>query len=105
MKNEIHHLVIRLNSIPVMKVEEHMHPEVVLYSRLSFSALIKAAICEARKGIGLLRYPSNFLHRHTLHELFKRYVRLHLDFGNVIYYIRVKSCKFSVTLSPNLIEK
>ena len=67
---------IRFNSIPVMKVDEHKHLGIILDSKLSFSAHIKAAISKTRKGVGLLKYLSKYLPRHTLNELFKLYVRI-----------------------------
>ena len=105
-KIEIHHPVIHFNNIPVTKVEEHKHLGVVLDSKLSFSAYIKAAISKTRKGIGLLRRLSKYLPRNTLNELFKLYVRPHLDYGDVIYHIPAKVCEFSGnTILSNLIEK
>ena len=105
-KIEIHHSVIHFNNIPVTKVEEHKHLGVVLDSKLSFSAHIKAAISKTRKGIGLLRCLSKYLPRNTLNELFKLYVRPHLDYGDVIYHIPAKVCEFSGnTILSNLMEK
>ena len=67
---------------------------------------IKTAITKSRRGIGLLRYLSKYLPRHTLNELYKLYVRPHLDYGDVIYHIPAKACEFTgnVTL-PSLMEK
>ena len=105
-KVEIHHPVIRFNNIPVTKVDEHKHLGVVLDSKLSFSAHIKAAISKTRKGIGLLRCLSKYLPRNTLNELFKLYVRPHLDYGDVIYHIPAKVCEFSGNIViSNLMEK
>ena len=75
-------------------------------SKLSFSAHIKAAISKTRKGIGLLKYLSKYLPRHTLNELYKLYVRPHLDYGDVIYHIPSKVCEFSQSIIlPSLMEK
>ena len=71
---EMNHPEIRFNNIPVMKVDEHKHLGIILDSKLSFSAHIKAAISKTRKGVGLLKYLSKYLPRHTLNELFKLYV-------------------------------
>ena len=78
-----------------MKVDEHKHLGITLDSNLSFSAHIKSAISKSRKGIGLLKYLSKYLPRHTLNELYKLYVRPHLDYGDVIYHIPEKVCEFS----------
>ena len=89
-----------------MKVEEHKHLGIVLDSKLTFSAHIKSAISKSRKGIGLLKYLSKYLPRHTLNELYKLYVRPHLDYGDVIYHIPAKVCQFSGSVVlPKLMEK
>ena len=103
---EIDHPEIRFNNIPVTKVDEHKHLGIILDSKLSFSAHIKAAISKARKGVGLLKYLSKYLPRHTLNELFKLYVRPHLEYGDVIFHIPAKVCEFSGnTILPSLMEK
>ena len=103
---EMNHPKIRFNNIPVMKVDEHKHLGIILDSKLSFSAHIKAAISTKRKGVGLLKYLSKYLPRHTLNELFKLYVRSHLEYGDVIYHIPSKVCEFSGnTILSNLMEK
>ncbi len=100
------HPVILFNNIPVKKVNEHKHLGIILDSKLSFSAHIKAAISKARRGIGLLKYLSKYLPRHTLNELYKVYVRPHLDYGDVIYHIPAKFCEFSQNITlPSLMEK
>ena len=105
-RNEIDHPVILFNNIPVKKVNEHKHLGIILDSKLSFSAHVKAAISKTRKGIGLLKYLSKYLPRHTLNKLYKLYVRPHLDYGDVIYHIPPKVCEFSQNIAlSNLMEK
>ena len=105
-KIEIDHPVILFNNLPVKKVDEHKHLGVILDSKLSFSAHIKSAISKTRKGIGLLKYLSKYLPRHTLIEIYKLYVRPHLDYGNVIYHIPAKVCDFSGNIVlPNLMQR
>ena len=97
--------VILFNNIPVVKVDEHKHLGIILDSKLSFSAHINSAISKTRKGIGLLKYLSKYLPRHTS-ELYKLYVLPHLDYGDVIYHIAAKVCEFSQNISlSNLMEK
>lgn len=43
----------------------------------------------------MLRYLSKYLPRHTLNEMYKLYVRPHLDYGDVMYHIAHKICEFS----------
>ena len=105
-KSEIDHPVILFNDIPVKKVDEHKHLGIILDSKLTFSAHINSAISKIRKGIGLLKYLSKYLPRHTLNEIYKLYVRPHMDYGDVIYHIPGKVCDFSGNfVLPNLMEK
>ena len=97
-RNNIDHPVILFNRIPVETVDEHKYLGLFLDSKLSFATHIKAAISKSRKSIGLLKYLSKYLLRHTLNELYKLYVRPH--------HIPAKVCEFigNKTL-PNLLEK
>ena len=105
-RSEISHPETRFNNIPVMKVDEHKHLGIILDSKLSFSAHIKAAVSKARKGIGLLKYLSKYLPRNSLNELFKLCMRPHLEYGDVIFHIPAKVCEFSGdTILPSLTEK
>ena len=105
-RNKTDHPVILFNHTPVKKVEEHKHLGLVLDSKLSFSAHIKTAITKSRRGIGLLRYLSKYLIRHTLNEIYKLYIRPHLDYGDVIYHIPAKVCEFSGKVAlPSFMEK
>ena len=105
-KIETDHSMILFNDTPVKKVSEHKHLGIILDSTLSFSPHIKSAISNTSKGIGLLKYLSSYLPRHTLNELYKPYVQPHLDYGDVIYHIPAKMCNFSQNIIlPNLMEK
>ena len=98
--------MVLFNDIPVKKVEEHKHLGVILDTKLSFSAHIKAAISKTRKDTGLLKYLSKYLPRHTLNELYKLYVRTPFDYGDVIYHIPSNVCEFSQNIIlPSLMEK
>ena len=65
-RHQVDHPVILFNNIPVKKVDQHKQLGVILDSKLSFSAHIKSAISKTRRGIGLLKSPSQYLSRHTL---------------------------------------
>ena len=102
----IDHTEIRFNNIPVMKVSEHKHLGVILDSKLSFSAHINAAISKARRGIGGLRLLSRYLPSSSLCEIYKLHIRLHLDYGDVLYHIPTKVYKFrSTNTLPSIMEK
>ena len=98
--------MILFNNIPVKKVNELKHLGIILDSKLSFSPHIKAAISITRNGIGLLKYLTKYLPRHTLNELYKLYVWPHLDYGDIIFHIPAKEDDFSQNIIlPNLMEK
>ena len=97
--------MILFDNTPVKQADEHRDLGLFLHSKLSFSAHIKAAISKTRKGIGLLKYLSKYLPRHTLKVLHKLYVRPYMDYGDLIYHILVNVCDFSGnTILPNLME-
>ena len=89
------HPDILFGGVPVVNVEEHKHLGVILDSKLSFASHIQTAITKSRQGIGMIKYLSRYLPRHTLNELYKLYVRPHLDYGDVIYHTPAKICEFS----------
>ena len=102
----VDHPQILFNDTPVIKVEEHKHLGIALDSRLSFARHIHAMITKSRQGIGMLRFLSKYLPRQSLNELYKLYLRPHLDYGDVIYHTPQHVCEFSqnITLS-NQMEK
>ena len=85
--------MITFNDIAVKIVSERKHLSIIRDLKLSFSAHIQLAISKTRKGIGLLKYLSKYLPRQTLIELYKLYVRPHLDYGDFIYHVPVKICE------------
>ena len=61
---------------------------------------------KTRKDIGLLKYLSKYLPRHTLNELYKLYVRPNLDYGDLIFHIPAEEYYFSQNIIlQNLMEK
>lgn len=54
----------------------------------------------------MINFLSKYLPRKTLIELYKLYVRPHLDYGDVIYHFSLNKCKFSQNTSlDNQMEK
>ena len=49
----------------------------------------------------MLRFMSGYLPRKTLNELYKLYVRPHLDYGDVIYHIPSKKYDFTNSYTLN----
>ena len=55
-----------------------------LDSTFNFESHIREAIIKARRDIGLIKYLSNYVSRHVLDQIYKLYVRPHLDYGDMI---------------------
>ena len=103
---QTNHPPIFFNGAPVMRVQEQKHLGVILDSKQSFASHIQSVISKCRQGIGMLRFLSKYLPRHTLNEMYKLYVRPHLDYGDIIYHIPQNICEFSQTVTlTNLMEK
>lgn len=81
------HPIVLFNASPVLTVDQHKHLGIILNSKLSFSAHIQAAINMSRKAIGMLKFMSTYLPRNTLNELYKLYVRPHLDYSDALYHV------------------
>ena len=65
---------------------EHKHPSMILHSKLDFQSHIKEAIQKVRSGIGIIRYLSKYVSQDVLDQIYKLYVRPHLDNGDITYH-------------------
>ena len=105
-KRPPNHPPILFNNTPISKTDEHKHLGIILDLKLSFNSHIKSVISKSRRGIGLIKYLSNYLPQHTLNDLYKLYVRPRLDYGDVIYHIPATKCKYVERFKLNhLMEK
>ena len=57
----------------------------ILDSKLTFLDYIRESIVKARRGIGIIRFLSTYVARDVLDQIYKFYVRPHLDYGDIIY--------------------
>ena len=80
------HPKIYFNNIEITQVSEHKHPGLILDSKLSFATHVNEKLQIARKGIGIIKFLSHFLPIKTLDQIYKMYVRPHLDFCDVIFH-------------------
>ena len=81
------HPKIYFNNNEVTITCEYKHLGLILDSKLSFESHINEKIKIARKGIGIIKYLSNYLPFSPLDQIYKMYIRPHLDFCDVIYHI------------------
>ena len=58
----------------------------VLDSKLNFHSHAKKKVVNAQKAIGVIRFISKYVTREVLDQMYKLYVRPHLDYGDIIYH-------------------
>ena len=85
-KNTPVHPSLFFNGSEVVIKAEHRHLGMILDSKLTFLSHIKETIVKARRGIGIIRFLSNYVARDVLGQIYKLYVRPHLDYGDIIYH-------------------
>ena len=74
------------------KKEKPSHPQAILGNDIIERKSkhkhlgIKESIGKTRRGIGMIRYLSRYVSRDVLDQVYKLYVRLHLDYGDIIYH-------------------
>ena len=70
----------------VARMSEHKDLGMILDSKLDFQSHIKEAIQKARRGIGIIKFLSKYVSRDVLDQIYKLYVRPHLDYGDIFYH-------------------
>ena len=103
--NPIDHPNIYFNGVQVKKVKSHEHLGLTLDSKLIFASHINDKISKARKGLGIIKILSRFLSIKTLDQIFKMYVRPHLDFCDVIFHIPNITNPFDSSINLNYLMK
>ena len=76
---------------------EHKHLGMILDAKLTFLSHIKEAIVKARWGIEIIRFLSKYVTHDVLDQIYKLYVRPHLDYGDIIYHKYDPEFKFHFT--------
>ena len=77
---------IYFNESEVVIKPEQKHLGMILHSSLNFQSHVREKIVSARRGIGVIRYMSRYITREVLDQMYKLYVRPHLDYGDIIYH-------------------
>ena len=66
--------------------DEQKHLGMILDSALNFHSHVKEKIVNARRGIGVIRYLFKYVSLDVSDQMYKLYVRPHLDYGDIIYH-------------------
>ena len=74
------------NGSEVVVKAEHKHLGMILDSKLSFQSHFREAIIKDRKDIRIICFLSKYVSRDVLDQIYKLYVRPHLDYGDIIYH-------------------
>ena len=77
--------ILTYNNGIVSSKESHKHLGMILDKKLSFNHHLRKKIAKANKGIGLIKRLYNFLPRLILINIYKCFIRPHLDYGDIIY--------------------
>ena len=70
----------------VKSVDNHKHLGMILDSRLDFSSHINEKISKANQGVGVIKRLYHYLPRNALLQIYKSFIRPHLDYCDVIYH-------------------
>ena len=70
----------------IARKSEHKHLGMILDENLDCKSHIREAILDARRGIGMIKFLPKYVSRNVLDQIYKHYIRLHLDYGDIIYY-------------------
>ena len=98
-RNETVHPPLFFNNQIVSRINEHKHLGLTLDSRLSFTKHIAEKTAKARKGIGIIRYLSSYVTLDTLDQIYKLFVRPHLDYCDIIFHIPQKCSIFDSSIN------
>ena len=77
--------ILTFNGSTICSIKSHKHLGMILDKKLSFNHHLKEKIAKANKGIGMITRLYTYLPRHTLINIYKAFVRPHLDYGDIIY--------------------
>ena len=97
------HPPVAFNNNVVKKYSNHKHLGLVLHSKLDSKFHVDQKIKKYDKLIGLIRRLSVSVPRNTLLAMYKSFIRLHLDYGDICL-INQKMKIFKITLKKFNIE-
>ena len=80
------HPPLYFNQAEVPVVKQHEHLRMILDSKIDFFAHVIEVIVKARRGIGMIHYRTKYVSKDVCDQIYKLYVRSHLDYGDIIYH-------------------
>ena len=77
------HPPLYFNENQVVIKQEQKHLGLILDSGLTFHSHLREKVISARRGIGAIRFLSKYVTMDVLDQIYKLYVRPHLDYGDI----------------------
>ena len=99
-KKSPNHPPIYFNGKEVVAKTEQKRLGFILDKQLNFNAHLKEVIGKAKRGIGVIKFMFRYVTRDVLDQMYKLYVRPHLDYGDVLYH--QYDANFSLSLTTVL---
>ena len=95
-----------LNTFVTEKVQNQKHLGFNLDKKLSLKEHLKDKFAKVSSGMGIYKNLSGFLPRYSLINLYKSFIRAHLDYADIIYdqpnnlnlFKKIKSCHCNAAL-------
>ena len=81
----LNHLTIFFNETPFAHTSSQKHLGMYFDEKLNFNTHIKKKIAKANKGVGIIRKLAHVLLSESLLTIYKSFLRLHIDYGDIIY--------------------
>ena len=105
-KTSPNHPPLMFNGSVVAIAKEQKHLGLILDHRLSFEKHLNEKITKAKKNIGVIKHLSKYLPISSLDQMYKAFVRSHLDYCDIIYHepSKLNHPPLGLTLT-NLMEK
>ena len=83
--NNLSHPPVKFNNNDISIYPHQKHLGIALDSKLNFNTHVEQKIKKCNRIIGLIRRLSISLPRNALLTIYKSFVRLHLDYGDILY--------------------
>ena len=84
-KEAVAHPPVFFSGYEIVVKVDHKHLGMTLDSKLSFQSYVREDIIKARKGTGIIRFLSKYVSWDVLDQIYKLYVRSHLDYGDIYH--------------------
>ena len=85
-RHKVNHPPLIFNGSPVLRTDEQKHLGLILTPTLSFHKHLGEKIRKAKRNIGIIKHISMYLPIKSLVQMYKTFVRPHLDYCDVLYH-------------------